>query len=88
MSVSMTEQTTPQKPRTVIPIAAAEEDVGLYAAHKKIYPRSVSGLFARWRWAMVFQTQLVFYGLPWVEWGGRQAVLFDLGARRFYLGGL
>src|SRR5690349_19447310 len=37
---------------------------------------------------MVFLTQLVFYGLPWLEWGQRQAVLFDLGARRFYILGL
>ncbi len=62
--------------------------VSLYAAHQKIYPRSVSGLFSRWRWGMVFLTQLVFYGLPWLEWGQRQAVLFDLGARRFYIFGL
>ena len=59
--------------------------VSLYEAHKKIYPRSVSGLFSNWRWGMVFLTQLVFYGLPWLEWGQRQAVLFDLGARRFYI---
>ncbi len=57
----------------------------LYAKHEKIYPRSVSGLFARWRWAMVFLTQLVFYGIPWLAWGQRQAVLFDLGSRRFYI---
>ncbi|PHM21783.1 MAG: cytochrome c oxidase accessory protein CcoG [Curvibacter sp. PD_MW3] len=62
--------------------------VSLYQAHKKVYPRSVSGLFARWRWGMVFLTQLVFYGLPWLEWGQRQAVLFDLEARRFYIFGL
>jgi cytochrome c oxidase accessory protein FixG len=37
---------------------------------------------------MVVITQLVFYGLPWLEWGQRQAVLFDLGARRFYIFGL
>ena len=37
---------------------------------------------------MVFLTQLVFYGIPWLEWGQRQAVLFDLGARRFYIFGL
>ena len=37
---------------------------------------------------MVFLTQLVFYGVPWLEWGQRQAVLFDLGARRFYIFGL
>ena len=62
--------------------------VSLYEAHKKIYPRSVSGLFSNWRWGMVFLTQLVFYGLPWLEWGQRQAVLFDLGARRFFIFGL
>ncbi|HUG58450.1 MAG TPA: cytochrome c oxidase accessory protein CcoG, partial [Candidimonas sp.] len=55
---------------------------------RKIYPRSVSGIFARWRIAMVFITQLVFYGLPWLQWNGRQAVLFDLGARKFYIFGM
>ena len=59
--------------------------VSLYESQTKIYPRSVSGLFTRWRWGFVFVTQLVFYGLPWLEWGQRQAVLFDLGARRFYI---
>jgi len=83
-------------PRKIVPIvpaadAAKPEDevqmVSLYAATQKIYPRSVQGIFAKWRWAMVFLTQLVFYGLPWLEWGQRQAVLFDLGARRFYIFG-
>ena len=78
----------------VIPIvaqpAAADDEVmvSLYEAQKKIYPRSVTGLFARWRWGLVLLTQLLFYGLPWLEWGQRQAVLFDLGARRFYIFGL
>jgi cytochrome c oxidase accessory protein FixG len=73
----------------VIPIVAVPvEEESLYEAQKKIYPRSVQGLFARWRWAFVIATQLVFYGLPWLEWGQRQAVLFDLGARRFYLFGM
>jgi len=36
----------------------------------------------------VWLTQLVFYGLPWLSWNGRQAVLFDLGARKFYIFGL
>jgi cytochrome c oxidase accessory protein FixG len=75
-------------PRRVIPIAAAEKSVGLYEAHKKVYPRAIDGIFARWRWAMVFATQLVFYGMPWLEWGQRQAVLFDLATRRFYIFGL
>lgn len=59
--------------------------VSLYEAHQKIYPRSVSGRFARLRWATVFLTQMLFYGLPWLHWGERQAVLFDLAARRFYI---
>ena len=70
------------------PPEADAELVSLYQAHKKIYPRSVSGLFSQWRWGMVFLTQLVFYGLPWLEWGQRQMVLFDLGVRRFYIFGL
>ncbi len=62
--------------------------ISLYLKQKKIYPRAVSGWFAGWRWALVWATQLVFYGLPWLEWNARQAVLFDLGARRFYIFGL
>ncbi|MDB5937141.1 MAG: ccoG, partial [Massilia sp.] len=40
------------------------------------------------RWACVWLTQLVFYGLPWLNWNGRQAILFDLGARKFYIFGV
>ena len=60
----------------------------LYQSEAKIQPRSVSGWFAGWRWALVWLTQLVFYDLPWLQWGERQAVLFDLAARRFYIFGL
>ena len=59
-----------------------------YAAQAKIYARSVSGRYAKLRWAAVFFTQLLFYGIPWLQWNGRQAVLFDLGARKFYLFGV
>lgn len=66
--------------KQTIPIQPASDDdtmVSLYAAAKKIYPRSVEGVFAYWRWLAVFFTQIIFYGLPWLEWGARQAVLFD-----------
>jgi cytochrome c oxidase accessory protein FixG len=77
----------------VIPIAPAngaiaETTVWLYEKSVKLYPRAVAGRFAFWRWALVFATQAVFYGLPWLQWNGRQAVLFDLAARRFYIGPL
>ena len=57
----------------------------MYVSEKKIYPRSVSGWFARWRWGLVWLTQLLFYSLPWLPWNGRQAVLFDLSSRRFFI---
>ena len=60
----------------------------LLEIRRKLYPRAVGGTFARWRWGMVWATQLVFYGLPWLSWNDRQAVLFDLGARRFHLFGI
>ncbi|MDX9952035.1 MAG: cytochrome c oxidase accessory protein CcoG, partial [Methylophilaceae bacterium] len=65
--------------------APDEVMVSLYAAQEKIYPRSVSGLFSKWRWVMIWITQIVFYGVPWLQWGERQAVLFNLEARRFYI---
>ena len=67
---------------------AAQAMVSLYQKQQKIYARAVSGLFATWRWSLVWFTQILFYGLPWLEWNQRQAVLFDLGARRFYIGPL
>jgi cytochrome c oxidase accessory protein FixG len=79
--IPLTVSTEPIEP----PPDADPELVSRYQAHKKIYPRSVSGVFSRWRWILVFLTQIIFYGLPWLEWGQRQAVLFDLGARRFYI---
>ncbi|WP_394777451.1 cytochrome c oxidase accessory protein CcoG [Undibacterium sp.] len=62
--------------------------VRMYASREEIYPREVKGLYANWRWICVWLTQLVFYGLPWLSWNGRQAVLFDLAARKFYLFGI
>jgi cytochrome c oxidase accessory protein FixG len=60
----------------------------LYEVHKKIYPKTVSGTFTTWRWILVWFTQALFYGLCWLPWNGRQAVLFDVVERKFYLFGL
>jgi cytochrome c oxidase accessory protein FixG len=66
---------------------AQEEFISLYEAHKQIYARAVKGWFQTWRWLLVWATQLFFYGVPWLQWNGRQAVLFDLQARRFFIFG-
>ncbi|HMN82595.1 MAG TPA: 4Fe-4S binding protein, partial [Burkholderiaceae bacterium] len=72
----------------VIPSPAGDEDISLYEVRRRVYPRAVRGWFAGWRWALVWLTQLLFYGLPWLSWNGRPAVLFDLEARRFFLFGV
>ena len=59
--------------------------VSLYEKQAKIYPRAVRGRFASLRWWVVGLTQAVFFGLPWLMWNGRQAVLFDLDAPRFHV---
>ncbi|MDR2926557.1 MAG: cytochrome c oxidase accessory protein CcoG [Azoarcus sp.] len=60
---------------------------GLYAAHKKVYVRSTNGVFAKWRWGLVWLTQIIFFGLPWFVWNDRQAFLLHLVERKFYIFG-
>ncbi len=62
--------------------------IKMYSAREEIYPREAKGRYATLRWVCVWLTQLVFYGLPWMSWNDRQAVLFDLGARKFYIFGI
>lgn len=60
-------------------------DQELYQKRKKIYPRQVHGLFAALRVAGVSTLLGIYYILPWIQWDGRQAVLFDLPERKFYI---
>jgi len=78
------------KLRTAGPSAPTNEssEEALYEVRRKIYPRSVKGPFSSWRVWLVILTQLIYYGTPWLQWNSRQAVLFDLGARKFYIFGL
>ncbi|WP_372696290.1 cytochrome c oxidase accessory protein CcoG [Immundisolibacter sp.] len=66
--------------------AAAEP--ALYAARPKAYPREIGGRFQRLRKLAVLALLGLFYGLPWLTWDDRQAVLFDLPARQFHVFGL
>ena len=60
----------------------------MFQADRKVVPKSVWGRFARSRWVMVWFTQLLYYGTAWLQYNGRQALLFDLDTRRFFLGPL
>jgi len=57
----------------------------LYAKREKIYPREVHGLFANLRILGVSALLGLYYLIPWFMWEGRQAVLFDLPERKFYI---
>ena len=72
----------------IIPVPIEEAELALFEERKKIYPRSQKGWFASRRWIMVVLTQLLFYGTVWLGWNDRQAVLFDLVSRKFYIFGL
>jgi cytochrome c oxidase accessory protein FixG len=76
---------TTERPNTDSTTHDNEQTISLYAAADKIYPRSTSGYFTKWRWLMIWLTQIFFYAVPWLQWGERQALLFDLEARRFYI---
>jgi cytochrome c oxidase accessory protein FixG len=60
----------------------------LYRKEPKIYPRQVSGRFARLRVVAVWVLLGLFYLLPWIDVSGKQSMLFDLPARKFYIFGL
>jgi cytochrome c oxidase accessory protein FixG len=62
--------------------------VALYESAKKIYPREIDGRFARLSKLATYALLGLFYAVPWLMWDERQAILFDLPARKFYLLGL
>jgi polyferredoxin len=70
-----------------IPVKVVD-DGAMYASAAKIYPRETDGRLQRLRTAAVFWLLGMFYVFPWLSWGDRQMVLFDLPARKFYIFGL
>jgi cytochrome c oxidase accessory protein FixG len=68
--------------------AKAYQSVLMFSHYQKIYARRARGFFDNWRVFMVLLTQTVFYGGLWLEWNDRQALLFHLVERKFYIFGL
>ncbi|NNL94151.1 MAG: cytochrome c oxidase accessory protein CcoG [Xanthomonadales bacterium] len=60
----------------------------MYRKEPKIHPREVSGRFDRLRKLAVVLLLGLYYFVPWLQWDGRQAVLFDLPERKFFIFGL
>ncbi len=57
----------------------------LYKSHEKIYPREVKGPFQTVRRGAGASVLMLYFLLPWFQWQGRQAVLFDLEQREFHI---
>jgi cytochrome c oxidase accessory protein FixG len=76
-------QQTPQEPVRLE--GFGERD--LYQRREKIYTRFVGGFFQRLRFFTGWPLLAGYFLLPWVQWGERQAVLFDLPARQFHIFG-
>ncbi|HCY62923.1 MAG TPA: cytochrome c oxidase accessory protein CcoG [Oxalobacteraceae bacterium] len=62
--------------------------VKMHPSREKIHARAVSGHHTAWRHACVWLTQIVYFGLPWLQWHDRPAVLFDLATRKFAIFGI
>ncbi|HED16021.1 MAG TPA: cytochrome c oxidase accessory protein CcoG [Gammaproteobacteria bacterium] len=77
-----------KKSRSVDVKPPVVDDGSFYAKHQKVYPRQVSGLFASLRTTGVLVLLSLYYFVPWLKWDDRQAVLFDLPARKFYVFGI
>ena len=60
----------------------------MYESAKKIYPREIGGRFDKLSKLATVTLLGLFYLVPWLPWDDRQAVLFDLPARKFHLLGL
>nr|NUR37309.1 cytochrome c oxidase accessory protein CcoG [Sphingomonas sp.] len=63
----------------------------LYAKRQPVYPKAIDGRFRRLKWFVMAVTLTIYYVTPWLRWNRgpyapHQAVLVDLGHRRFYFG--
>jgi len=52
---------------------------------EKIYPKRVKGKFRTIKWVLTSVFLGTYFILPWIKIDGRQAVLFDIPDRKFYI---
>ncbi|EPJ49629.1 MAG: ferredoxin [Osedax symbiont Rs2] len=61
------------------------ETYDLYAKREHIYVKFYKGIFKNLRIISGAIMLIMFYGFPWIQWGDRQAILFDLPSRQFHV---
>ena len=60
----------------------------LYQAQDKIYVRRIKGYFRNLRFTGGLFLFAAYFGALWLDWDGRQAILFDLPKRQFHILGI
>ena len=65
----------------------ARKSAWKFSADTHIVTRSFSGRFRNLRISLSGVLMLIFFGTSWLSWDGRQAVLWDLDERKFYIFG-
>ncbi|WXL24011.1 cytochrome c oxidase accessory protein CcoG [Ectopseudomonas mendocina] len=73
--------------KDVTPASSNSSTVDLYASREKIYTRAFSGLFRNLRMVGGATLFLLYFGTVWINWGGHQAVWWNLPERKFYIFG-
>lgn len=82
-------QKIPTQDRSPNPVKVnPNEEFELYAKRKKIHPRTIKGIFQSVRNVSMAGMLLAYFLLPWLNWGDRQALLFDLPHRQFNIFGM
>lgn len=69
-------------------VPASKAGTALYTKREPIHVKNITGVFQKLRDFTMIATIGFFVLLPWVQWGGRQAVLFDLPRRQFHIFGI
>ncbi len=77
------------RPDEALSTRAQKQSQSLFAARIKVYPRRVSGLYRRIKWALLAACLAVYYLVPFIRWdrgpgAPDQAVLIDLQGPRGY----
>lgn len=79
-------KTIPYKEIVTEQLAPAEVgELDLYQRREKIYTRKIEGFFQRLRLYTGWPLLIGYFLLPWINWGDRPAILFDLPARKFHI---
>lgn len=71
----------------------SEDEIQLFAKHKKLYPRHVSGRYRQLKWWAMGCLLGIYYLVPWLRWDRGehvpdQAILIDMPSRRAYFFGI